>query len=570
MAPILSKGLPPPPRNSAEKIDRWVKQNRSHIDSIFDVLKDIGTMGRMCMGDAEVVWDSIRSKLDAACITGVRLLESLCCLDVNRFAKPERPLTGSLPVLFVLMLVVMLYNSFVFGYMPAAGIALNSKTSLLFHAWVFMLLSSFAQAVRTDPGSAPTTAKWCDKENPPPEANDRKRSSDGARWCRKSGAYKPDRAHYCRVLQKGVLRMDHYCPWLGNTVGFKNQKFFFLFLLYTNAACAQLGVSFIQLLVQYTLPALTTFCLVGAEGLTVLITSLLIPFFLFHFWLIARNTTTIEFCERMRSRGEGEDVDDSLPSRYDLGIYRNFCAVLGSNPLTWFLPVGGPSGDGINFPINPEYEKAMHGAVAAAGGAVSREQLAEASTGESDEYGPETSHPAACSPKVHAHVEQIDMRTRQSAGDIEQGGGGLCEGAESEKEASDVGSEEGASGSTKSAGGDEGFLVWRDSAEFIEDLTIGCQFLGEKAEDCTRGTLMCFLAGCIPSTWGRRAVRSLEGSRPSPWKRSLSSREAYDGKHVRSSAPAVRIVPVRGGGALSSGEGEGESCSSGYDFLSDC
>merc|ERR1719281_1447445 len=170
----------------------------------------------------------------------------------------------------------------------------------MFHAWIFMLLASFTKAVRTDPGTCPTGARWRDKENPPPEATEKKRGSDEARWCRKSEAYKPDRAHYCRVLQKGVLRMDHYCPWLGNTVGFHNQKFFFLFLVYTNAACAQLGISFLQLLVQYTLPALTTFCLVGAEGLAALLGGILGPFFLFHIWLMARNTTTIEFCERMR------------------------------------------------------------------------------------------------------------------------------------------------------------------------------------------------------------------------------------------------------------------------------
>lgn len=571
------------------------------VESIFEILKDVGTMGNMCKNDAESFFDRVRAKLDTVCIGSVRLLESLCCLDLHRFAKPERPLTGSLPILFVLMLVVMLYNAFVFGYMPAAGIAWNSSASLSFHALIFLLLSSFAQAVNTDPGSAPSTPKWTEYGKPPPEATERKRGSNEARWCRKSEAYKPDRAHFCRVLKKGVLRMDHYCPWLGNTVGFYNQKFFFLFLLYTNAACAQLGISFLQLLVEYTLPALTTFCLVGAEGLTLLVSSLLVPFFLFHVFLIGRNTTTIEFCEKLRDRNQdGTDSEGPPPVSYDLGLYANFRAVLGANPLTWLLPVGGPPGDGIKFPINKEYQEFLRRPTSNPNASAEEEQPAETKHDRPQEHSiytprsmaeelaaqsqplisdsdacadPEATHPAAC-----GTPSKSDEQAWMKGEDTEKGRTEEQEeedGAYEEEEGSDAAP----SVSAPSEGDKDGFLVWRDSAEFIEDLTIGCQFIAEKTEDCGRGSLLLLVTSCLPGALGRKAARRLTDvrGRGAEWKRSSSPASSSGGKRnssrgsagarvfpKRTKKSAVRVVPVRSGSGRSSHEDEGDSCSSAF------
>lgn len=44
------------------------------------------------------------------------------------------------------------------------------------------------------------------------------------------------------MLGRCVLRMDHYCVWVANSVGLLNYKAFLLFLLYTFLACA-LGAS---------------------------------------------------------------------------------------------------------------------------------------------------------------------------------------------------------------------------------------------------------------------------------------------------------------------------------------
>ena len=57
------------------------------------------------------------------------------------------------------------------------------------------------------------------------------------RWCKKCKAWKPPRAHHCSMTRRCVLKMDHYCVWVGNTVGLLNYKNFVLFLFWAFLGC---------------------------------------------------------------------------------------------------------------------------------------------------------------------------------------------------------------------------------------------------------------------------------------------------------------------------------------------
>jgi palmitoyltransferase len=61
-------------------------------------------------------------------------------------------------------------------------------------------------------------------------------------WCHYCSNWKPDRAHHCSSSGRCVLKMDHFCPWVGGPVGENNLKFFIQFTGYTALYCIHILV----------------------------------------------------------------------------------------------------------------------------------------------------------------------------------------------------------------------------------------------------------------------------------------------------------------------------------------
>lgn len=78
------------------------------------------------------------------------------------------------------------------------------------------------------------------------------------------------RTHHCTTCNKCILNMDHHCPWISNCVGFKNQKHFILFLVYTIIS----GLWYLTTMIQTAFHCIDHYCEVEKEPYWVFISVL--------------------------------------------------------------------------------------------------------------------------------------------------------------------------------------------------------------------------------------------------------------------------------------------------------
>ncbi|KAH9768468.1 putative protein S-acyltransferase 15 [Citrus sinensis] len=241
----------------------------------------------------------------------------------------------SVPIIAVFLLLGFVYYITIFifikdwaGLQTSAGL-LNA---LIFTLLLCLCVFSFSVAVAADPGHVPS-AYVPDVEDDSGGASSDQELKKAAerRQCDKCSAYKPPRAHHCKVCRRCVLRMDHHCLWINNCVGHWNYKAFFLLVFYATSGSIYSMV----------------FC-----GTVVLALSLILGTLLgWHIYLIIHNMTTIEYHEGIRAAWLAKKSGLSYRHPFDVGVYKNISLVLGSNMLTWLCPTAiSHLKDGTSFP----------------------------------------------------------------------------------------------------------------------------------------------------------------------------------------------------------------------------
>ena len=68
-------------------------------------------------------------------------------------------------------------------------------------------------------------------------------------WHNRENCWKPERTKHCSTSKQCVPLMDHYCPWVGNCIGYHNLKPFICYVTYQSIATGTAIVLIIQRIV---------------------------------------------------------------------------------------------------------------------------------------------------------------------------------------------------------------------------------------------------------------------------------------------------------------------------------